>query len=77
MKAIKDSILEVKLDQIRLGDTFEQVQKRIGKELSKAQISHYEYHYLDYGSHQRIVLVFEKDHLTGMIRGHRDLQEHK
>jgi hypothetical protein len=68
VKSIKDSILEKKMDQLRLGQSTAEVKSLLGGRMSSNQTGSY---YIDYGYYRQLVMVFERYRLTGMIRGSR------
>lgn len=76
INGIKDAILENKMKHLRLGMSKAEVKTLLGRELVQNKTAYYEYDSLDYGSYQRIVLAFQDDKLTGLIRGFTDTHEH-
>lgn len=71
VQLIKDSILEKKMNQLRLGKSAAEVKALLEREMTSHQTGSYNFHTIDYGYYRRLVMVFENDRLTGMIRGSR------
>lgn len=68
IKRVQDEMFSSRADNIRLGMSMEEVQKLMKKELQKEKIKHYEYYSVN-GNDLRIAMVFEKNRLTGFVRG--------
>lgn len=66
---VKDAILEKKMDQLRLGQSTAEVKSLLSRDLSPLPAGSYELYTVDYGYYRRLVLIFDNDRLTGMIRG--------
>lgn len=72
VQSIKDSILEKRMDQLRLGKSTAEVKLLLDSELTANHTGSYSFYSIDYGYYRRLVMVFENDRLTGMIRGSRN-----
>lgn len=69
IQSFKDSILERKMDQLRLRRSLTDVKTLLNRDMTFYRAGSHDLYTIDYGYYRRLVLIFENDRLTGIIRG--------
>ena len=71
INSTKETLLNAKMDHLRLGMTVEQVKEVLDEPLVERKTKHYTYHQVD-NQHYRLVMFFKDGKLNAMARGFRD-----